>query len=348
MEKNQQIEALIIKSFNNRTSNEELNELHSWINYSEKNKNKYESYFQLWNDSKHLVLSDSIDIESALLQTKQQIPIFKKRKRWLKVIQQVAAVVLLAVAFSVFYQQFKERSSIAPIEQTVYQEVNASCGTQTRLTLSDGSVVWLNSGSTLCFPLSFRNQNNRKVELQGEGYFDVKKNEKQPFIVHTSAIDVKVLGTSFNVSAYKNEHEITVALVEGKVALVKEINGVIKKILELNPMESAIFNPKKNNIVHSKVDLIDKYTAWKDGRIVFYNDPIEKVVSRLENWYNVEIEVDDSTLSKYHFTATFIDESLEQVFKLLSLSSPMEYEIIPAKKNSNNSYGKRKILLTHK
>ena len=347
MDKDQQIEALIIKAFNNRATPEELDELKHWIAASEKNQKKYKTYLLLWNKSKHLVLSDSINVEVALQQTKRNIPEFNRKKRWLRNIRQAAAILLLAAALSFVYQNYKERTSAKPIEQVVFQEVIASCGTQTCLSLSDGSIVWLNSGSSLRFPLSFRNQPTRKVELLGEGYFEVTENAEQPFVVQTPAIDIKVLGTSFNVSAYKNEPEITVALVEGKVSLMKRFNGEYKKVLDLNPMEMASFNPKKNKIVQSKVDLMDKYTAWKDGRIVFYNDPIEKVVSRLENWYNVEIEVADSSLSKYHFTATFIDESLEQVLKLLSLSSPMKYEIVPAKKNYDNSYGRRQIRLTH-
>lgn len=348
MDKNQNIEALIIKSLERKANPNEMDELQTWRALSKKNELVYNTTQRLWEQSKKLVLSNTIDLNLALTQTKNQIPEFHKKKRWIFSLAQIAAIFLIALALSFFYHKYLSHNNTEVSEQTVFQEINTSCGTQTNLTLPDGTVVWLNSGSTLRFPMSFKNQANRSVELRGEGYFKVTKNSQQPFIVVTKSIKIKVLGTSFNVSAYENDPEITVALVEGKIALLKDINGEEKKLLELNPMEAANYYPDKNQIAQFKVDLIDKYTAWKDGRIVFYNDPIAKVVTRLENWYNVEIDVADSTLNKYHFTATFVDESLEQVLKLLSLSSPMKYQIISAKKNKDNSYGRRQIILARK
>jgi ferric-dicitrate binding protein FerR (iron transport regulator) len=150
-------------------------------------------------------------------------------------------------------------------------------------------------------------------------------------------MDIKVLGTSFNVNAYENEDEITVALEEGKVSLLKSINGKTKEMISLNPNEVASYDLVNNKIIHKKEKDLDRYSAWKDGLIVFFDDPLEKVVARLENWYNVEIEVPDKKLLKTHITGTFNDNSLDQVLYFLSLMSPIEYQFKPEKEGTKQT-----------
>jgi len=232
--------------------------------------------------------------------------------------------------------------------ETVYQEVRASYGTRTKLLLADGSTVWLNSGSTLRFPINFDNAEERVVELNGEGYFDVTKNESKPFIVNTSGLDVKVYGTSFNVSAYDEYDSMEVALVEGKVSLVQGERGDRKELMVLKPNDVVECNISEKRLSRSSDSKMNKYTAWRDGKIIFYGDPIEKVVSRLEKWYNVDIEIKDKALQDYRFTATFNDETLEQVLKLLSLSSPMEYKIVPSEKLKDDGFSSRRVILSTK
>ncbi len=130
--------------------------------------------------------------------------------------------------------------------------------------------------------------------------------------------------------------------------MINEINGQYKDLITLNPMEVAEYNTEEKIVSSRKEKSMEKYTAWKENRIMFFNDPIETVVAKLENWYNVDIIVKSEILTRYHFTATFIDESLEQILKLLSLSSPIDFKIIPASKNADNSFSKRKIILTAK
>ena len=343
---NKHIESLLIQSFSGETDEVEEQIIKEWFAQSDENKRAFNAYQKLWIDSKELMIPGAIDLEAALEKTKEQIPQFRKKVTWLNYWPQVAAVLLLSILISSAYNYL-----ITPgpdsTEQAIYQEIKAAYGTQTHLQLADGTTVWLNAGSKLSFPISFKNQAERKVNLIGEGFFEVTKNAKQPFIVHTSQMDIKVLGTSFNVNAYENENNITVALKEGKVSLLKEFNGKTKEVISLNPMEVAMYDMNNNKIIHTKETDLDRYIAWKDGMIVFFDDPIGKVVSRLENWYNVDIEVKDARLINYHITGTFNDNSLDQVLYFLSLMSPIDYEFVPAD-NKGMRGTKQKIILSNK
>jgi ferric-dicitrate binding protein FerR (iron transport regulator) len=337
-----QIESLIIKDFSGHSTPEEKQTITNWVNQSSANKQSFEAYRKLWKDSRLLTLNDTIDTEFALKESKKQIPGFNRKTRWLTYWKQAAAVLVVSILISSAFN-FLLKPTINS-DYVIYQEVKAAFGTQTQLQLADGTTVWLNAGSRLSFPTSFENQQQRKVQLVGEGFFEVTKDRKHPFIVSTSKLDIKVLGTSFNVNAYENEDEITVALKEGKVSILKTTNNDSKQLLDLNPLEVASYNLSSNQILHTKDADLKRYTAWKEGLIVFFDDPVEKVVSRLENWYNVKIEVKDKELLKEHITGTFNDNSLEQVLQFLSIMSPIEYQFV----EDNTGENKQKIILSRK
>ncbi len=340
------LESIIAKSVTGKLSAEEKRTLEEWVMLSSENQKELEAYTQLWEKSKTLNLSTPIDVESALLKTKKRIAGLQPKKHWIRILRQAAAVLVLSFSFSILdHYFFKSKGSTPASEQMVYQEIKATRGTLTNLVLADGTKVWLNSESTLSFPISFNNQEERKVELNGEGYFEVTQNKDKPFIVKTSTLNVKVYGTAFNVLAYKDEPSMTVALVEGKVSLMKEYSSGSKELMMLKPNDVVEYDTRENMLNHHSDISLNKYTAWKDGYMVFFGDPVTKVVQKLENWYNVDIEVADNALQNYQFTATFADESLEQVLYLLSLSSPIDYRITPAHKQKDNSFSKRKVTL---
>lgn len=341
------IENIISKQIIEGLSNQEQLILNDWLSESEENKKVYESYSKLWNKSKNLVVSDAIDVDASLLQTKRRIG-FHSKKRWITYSRQAAAVLLLSLCLSFFYQYISKTNNIETSQQEVYQTVKASYGSQTKVVLADSTIVWLNSGSSLEFPFSFNNADKREVNLNGEGYFEVSKDESKPFVVKTSKLDVKVYGTSFNVHAYDNYDLMTVALVEGAVSLVDCNGSQQDEVIAMKPNEVVEYNDVRKTIKPWNEHYMEKHIAWKDGYLIFYGDPIDVLVRRLEKWYNVKIVVADSELKNYRFTATFIDESLDHVLKLLSLSSPLQYKIIPSKKLSDNSYSVRSITLSIK
>ncbi|WP_347840602.1 FecR domain-containing protein [uncultured Draconibacterium sp.] len=343
----QNIDQIITRKLAGEISNEELAMLNNWLAESEENRKEYAALVQLWDKSKKLYLSEEIDVELALKQTRKRIG-FSTKTRWIIYARQAAAVLLLSVALSFFYNYITPLVKTETAQESIYQEIRASFGTQTKVTLADGTSVWLNSGSSLRFPTSFNKSKNREVELNGEGYFEVIKNTEKPFVVNTSTLGVKVYGTSFNVTAYKKDKSMMVALVEGKVSMIERNGKEGKELLILKPNDVVEYKSEENKIYHKVEPHMYKYTAWKEGKIVFFNDPISVVVQRLQKWYNVDVEINDQRLFDYRFTATFIDESLEQVFKLLCLSSQMQYEIIPSKKLNDDSFTKRKVILTIK
>lgn len=347
--KNKEIINIITKSFADILNEEEQHQLDCWVSKSLENKAKYEGYRRLWEQARTLASHEDIDVEAALVKTKKHIKEFRAKKRINFYIPRVAAILLVLISLAFALKYFFNNSDFPlSLEQTVFQEVKAAYGMRTKLLLADGTNVWLNSGSTLRFPLSFHDMDQRKVELVGEGYFEVTKNVVKPFIVKTPELDVKVHGTSFNVLAHEEYNSTVVALVEGKVSLIKDYNGKQRELMVLRPHDVVEFN-SGDNTLHRTADMkMNKYTSWKDGYILFYGDPIDKVVQRLEKWYNVDIEIADKALEDYRFTATFYDESLEQVLKLLSLSSPIEYKITPAQKLKDNSFSMRKVILTGK
>ena len=347
--KENNIERIIAKSFKGALDSNEQIFLDQWISLSQENKKKFEIYEKLWKRSGELIVSNNIDVEASLLKTKKRIPDFRFKRSSTTYNLRVAAVLILTMGLGFMFNYLLGANELIDgTSETVYQEVRASYGTRTKLLLSDGTNVWLNSGSTLRFPIDFDNSEERTVELNGEGYFEVTKNESKPFIVNTSGLNVKVYGTSFNVSAYDEYDTMEVALVEGKVSLVQGEKGERREYMVLNPNDVVECNVSEKRLSRISDSKMSKYTAWKDGQIVFYGDPIEKVVNRLEKWYNVDIDIKDKVLENYRFTATFNDESLEQVFKLLSLSSPMEYEIVSSKKMKDDSFSRRQVILSIK
>ena len=343
-----EIYELIAKSLFGKLTEEESVNLNNWISADKLNLLEYNDYKEIWKQSNRLSMPSQIDLPKSLVTTRKKAGIDKKNIKWLPVFAQIAAVLILAILFSAFYNHFHVTKPCKISESIVYQQVKASYGTQSRVELADGTIVYLNSGSTLRFPNSFSGMKTRYVELIGEGNFEVAKNNEQPFIVNIDKIQIKALGTTFNVEAYPNNSSFTIALVEGSIQLQQKANNQIADLLEMKPNQVAFYNQSKNQLQWKTEADLNKYTAWTNGKIILSNDPVNTVIQKLENWYNVDIELADKRLEKYRFTGTFIDEPLEQVLSILNLTSHMQYIIIPAQKLMDNSFSKRKVILKSK
>ncbi len=194
-------------------------------------------------------------------------------------------------------------------------------GQRTKVILPDGSIVHLNAGSSINYPVAF-SKTNRIVELVGEGFFEVVKNKKKPFIVETGKVKTQVLGTSFNVRAYANEKIIQVAVVTGKVKMEEKISGNAQY---LTPNEMGTLD--NSSVIHKdKVDL-KKATSWKNGVLMFDGDNFTDVFAKLEIWYGVNIIVLPNVELKGHYSGEFQQESLENVMQGISFTSGFKYEI---------------------
>ncbi|MCE6988077.1 FecR family protein [Dyadobacter sp. CY323] len=198
-----------------------------------------------------------------------------------------------------------------------YNTIQTPVGGQYHIVLPDGSKVWLNSESSLRFPTAFTGE-NRGVDLTGEGYFEITKNTKKPFIVHSGKTQVEVLGTHFNVMAYANEAFSKTTLLEGSV---KVSNGVSSKVMM--PGQQAVVGGQ----VHIRAADTDEAVAWKNGYFQFENEDLKTIVRQLKRWYDVEIENEEQIPDK-HFTAVISRNTpLSNVLKMLEMSGELNFEI---------------------
>ena len=194
-------------------------------------------------------------------------------------------------------------------------------GAKSTFYLPDGSKVKLNASSSLSFPVTF-SDSVREVRLVGQGFFEVTRNESVPFKVHTEEFFVKVLGTSFDVDAYKESMVQQVTVLTGKVA-VETHSGISELVL---PSERVSLSEDKDELIKTNVDA-DFLSGWKDGIIVFDKDSFKEVFRSLEEWYGVEIKVDDRVGLNGTFSAHYQNESLENILKGISYTKKFHFTI---------------------
>jgi transmembrane sensor len=230
--------------------------------------------------------------------------------------------------------EFQKMDSLSDV--VVYNEITVPYGKRIQLSLSDGSVVSLNSGSYFKFPQQFiSSAKERKVFLRGEAFFDVSKDKNHPFVVEAGEIDVKVLGTKFNVSAYQNDDEIATTLVEGSV-LVNSPN-YLKQPIILIPNDQLRYLKSTKDVSKKIVD-INLYTSWMDGKLIINNLTFEEILKILERRCNVKFNTVSKQLNKEVFKGEFTTESLEIILETMALSAHFSYtrneDIITIKKDN--------------
>ena len=216
------------------------------------------------------------------------------------------------------------------IKQLVYNELKVPHGKRFELKLSDGTNVFLNSGSTIKYPIRFIKGQPRQVFLKGgEAFFDIAKDEKHPFKIDAQEIGIQVLGTKFNVATYPEDASAEVVLVEGSLSMHLEQLRTIEDQLILKPGFKGIFN-KEFKVFSTKKVNTSIYTSWIDGNIVFRKSSFENIIQKLERHYNVKIVNNNDALSKQTFNATIeIDkETIEDVLSYFNKVYQIEYSIV--------------------
>lgn len=209
-------------------------------------------------------------------------------------------------------------------EVVEYNQLTVPFGKKFHLVLSDGSRVYLNSGTNLRYPIKFLKDKPRDVFLDGEAFFSVEKDESRPFTVVTHEMNTQVYGTEFNVSSYRNEKNTSTVLVEGSVGVYKSNNGEGQGAITISPSHRATF--KEGSIYIDKVN-VNKYTAWTEGKLLFIDDSFELIIKDLERHFDVTIDNQFTLLNKKRFTGTFDDESLDQILKICQEHTPFEYSV---------------------
>lgn len=212
-------------------------------------------------------------------------------------------------------------------EKLVYNTIKIPYGKKFRLQLADGTFIHLNSGTTLKYPVKFIAGENRQVFLDGEAFFDVAKDKKHPFIVNADELNVRVLGTHFNVSNYPEDPLTDVVLVEGSVGMYQsnqEFDAVKNTILK--PGFKGSFN-KENAKISTKAVITDIYTSWINGGLTFRNMTFKNIITKLERRYNVTIINKNEKLANEKFNASFKEESIENVMSYFNEIHGINYTI---------------------
>ena len=294
----------------------------------------------------HLILeaenSDGIHNETDIIPIKNLSKSYKYK--WF-----YAAASVIFISGSAFLLMQNSNSKSSALKNI--QQVFVKPGSKSKLILPDGTVVRLNGSSTLSYNKDF-NKNVREVNLEGEACFDVTKDAAHPFIVHTSRIDIKVLGTMFNVKSYDQDPTIETTLLRGSVEVYTKDDPSAPKVI-LKPNEKLVFRKDKydelpllktgskdslkrfnadqdisiSTLSPTKPDSLKEETSWLYNRLVINGDDFDDLVAKLERWYGVKIEINNPGLKKYHFNGIFENETLEQALTALQLTVKFKYEI---------------------
>jgi ferric-dicitrate binding protein FerR (iron transport regulator) len=268
-------------------------------------------------------------------------------KKYKKGLFGLVLTAIVAILFTSIYLNYNRPDVILLAELPAKSEISTKNGSKTNLVLPDGTKVWLNAGSEMTYDKNYGSK-LREVTLNGEAYFDVVKNADKPFIIHAAKMDIKVLGTAFNVKCYKGEKTIETSLIRGSIEVT--LKDRQEKIM-LKPNEKLIINTEEkekikvapNKIVPvsstqkpiislSNLTIFSKdntvvETAWVQNRLVFVSETFEDIALMMERWYGIKIIFADEVLKEAKITGSFEKESITEALNALQLLSPFNYVI---------------------
>ena len=329
-------------------SDNELDLFKSWLDESCDNRKEFDEENEIWQkinlQAKHDCFNAEEDWKSisnklngGRVSSDSQIVIFKRGVFWSMA---TAASIAILVAFgSFFYGIMKQKPTHAV--SSAYTMIQTREGEKVTITLSDSTRVIMNSGSTLKYSSDF-NLNDRELWLSGEAYFDVAKNSDKPLQVHLNKLRVVATGTKFNILSYRSENRIETTLEEGSVHV--KIPG--KDIINVTPGQQVIYFTNNNSVLVKDVT-IESFISWKENKLRLNDTPFEEALHNIARRYNVTFEIQDTKLLELKYTATFIDESIEDVMLMLKAVSPIRYKIINRTTVSDKTYLKPKITITY-
>ena len=278
---------------------EEKKEVIRWMRESEEHREQLIQLHRIYNATLWNGNVDSRDSKN----TEKKKPVMLYLWASMKI---AAVVAMLAFIIHKEYQDYRLEHS------TDVQTVTVPAGQRASLILADGTTVWLNSNSTLKYPANGFHSKNRKVTLEGEGYFEVAHDEKHPFIVETEKYDIRVLGTTFNVSAYPNSDMFETSLIEGKVTVYQPST---QHEVTLKPHEKV---EAKDGKLYKETFSSDNDFLWRMGIYSFKDEPLETVFKKLEQYYEVKIINKNEEIASRPCTGKFRQkEGIEHVMKVL-------------------------------
>lgn len=314
-------ENMLVRFVLRETTEDEDRQIIHWASQAEGNREELRSFYETYKLTQRDRLATTMNVDQEwasfysnhITQSKSnKTKVTQLSTRWMR----VAASVLIVVSMGLAGLQTYRLARAGGGEQK-HLIVRVPSGEKSNLVLSDGTTVWLNSESTLDYDVS----NPRKVSLTGEGYFEVSKDPKHPFIVETpSGMNIRVLGTDFNVRNYEGE-PFEATLDEGKIEL---FGSKLKENQSIKPGEQAVLSDGALQVkpVNSSI-----YSVWRNNELKFEDANFAELVPRIERWYGVTIDLDPRLATRDYFTMTVKTESIRELFKMMQLTSNFNYEI---------------------
>jgi transmembrane sensor len=338
---------------------EETRELIEWIKFNKANKQFFDECCEIWITIHSSSKNPGYNAQEGFRKFRQRIKnsdqsgSIASKIRFLKTAVRYAAIFVIAfLSGGILFYQFGNRSSSRSVQSI--SELVVPMGSRAQFTLTDGTVVTLNAGSTLRTDNHF-GINERIVELEGEGYFKVAKNEIKQFIVKTPYLKVTALGTEFNVKAYAIDKTIETTLVNGSVTIEPNSDGGKGEIAILQPNQKLTYykedprigdyskkpagksqseiKPVKVQSTASEVRLvkenvnIEPVVSWKESRWIFENQNLSQIAVDLERKFDVQILFASERLKSYRFTGTILAEPIEQVLEVMSITAPIDFKL---------------------
>ena len=269
-------------------------------------------------------------------------------RSWRKTFTWLAVVAFLVTSCILWYEE-SYKNLILPMnpetEAKTNPEISTKNGSRTNVLLPDGTTVWLNASSKLSYDKQY-GKTLREVFLSGEAFFDVVKNKEKPFIIHAGKIDIRVLGTAFNVKSYPGEKTIETSLIRGSIEVIFKDRPLEKVILKPNEKlvvanveatsvssRSMAAMPENGQLVaishlnYAKKDSTVIETAWVQNKLFFQDQSFRDLAGLMERWYGVRIHLDGSTVDNLHFTGSFENETVQQALEALKLTAKFNYRI---------------------
>lgn len=358
MEFPERIWHLMARVLNAEASSSEQDELCTLLIQNPHLQQQYELLKRVWkeregenNDEEQVKRYISKIINKAqtaeYIRFEDELRVRRRRRRTLAIASSLFIVALLSAWWITSGSRSTPPVSLVKEESVINAKgevLVAPKGSRIRSLLPDGSTVWLNAGSRLYLENDFTGR-TREVRLEGEGFFDIAKKEKQPFIVHTSGIDIRVLGTAFNVKAYPEDEMVETTLYRGLVQVSRKEDK--DSPVELKPNEKIsiprneltgstvrdrLITKAKTDFIITRIDSTKREneqfeTAWRYSRLEFRGDNFNKLSKKLERWYNVNIRFSDSDVQWLNFNGSFEKETIEEALAALNQVAPFHYEI---------------------
>ncbi len=265
--------------------------------------------------------------------------LFKRNRIW---VGAFAFAIMAALLYFLITGNASSQKELA----VVNSEISTRNGSRSKLMLPDGTQVWLNSGSRITYGKDFGKQ-TREINLTGEAYFDVVKDVDKPFLIHAHNIDIKVLGTAFNVKSYPGEKSTETSLIRGSIEVSIKSRPTEKIILK--PREKLVVIDEESSgsrkltptavsrrkapkvaigeIRYAEMDSAVIETSWIENRLIFENESLRDIARSMERWYNVQIVFRDEEVADWRFKADFTKESLEEALRALSIATKFRYRI---------------------